>query len=354
MKPISQIDSNFKVPASVQREDLVYRNALEAPFSIHGIYWEDGKFRRLPESVAKAVSPSVLALHANTAGGRVRFRTDSSYVAIHAEMPRIGKMAHFALAGSAGFDLYADGRYIKTFVPPFGIENGFESIIELGDSKMREILIHFPLYSEVSSLLIGLQEQAQIEPPKDYRIKTPLVYYGSSITQGGCASRPGNAYENIISRQLDADHINLGFSGSARGEDPIVEYISGLSMSVFIMDYDYNAPDPEHLEKTHEKLFLAVRKKHPELPIVMMSRPVFYLNEDAKLRLAVIRRTYENALARGDRNVYLLEGPQLLELAGNEGTVDNVHPTDFGFASMAKVVGSLLNKLLCKKYGVYL
>ena len=151
-KDISQIDKNFKVPTKIDKKDIRFRDTLEAPFRICGIFWQDGKYRRMPEEVARAVSPNVLALHANTAGGRVRFRTDSGYIAIHAELPSIGKMPHFALTGSAGFDLYADGRYVKTFVPPFGITDGYESLMELGEPKMREITIHFPLYSDIRAL----------------------------------------------------------------------------------------------------------------------------------------------------------------------------------------------------------
>lgn len=337
-KDISQIDQNFKVPTKLDKKDIRFRDVLEAPFFVHGVFWQDGKYRRIPEAVAQAVSPNVLALHANTAGGRVRFRTDSVYIAIHAEMPSIGKMPHFALTGSAGFDLYADGRYVKTFVPPFGITDGYESLIDLGEPKMREITIHFPLYSDVSRLYIGLQAQARVEEPKPYRVKTPMVYYGSSITQGGCASRPGNAYENTVSRWLDADHINLGFSGSAKAEDPMIEYVSGLGMSAFILDYDHNAPTVEHLERTHEKMFLAVRQKHPQIPVLIMSRPKYSLDGEEKLRLTIIRKTYDNAIARGDENVYFLDGPELMALAEDEGTVDNAHPNDLGFASMARAV----------------
>ena len=351
MSDISAIDSNFKVETNIKQDDLRFYDPKQAPFQIYGVYYEDGKFRRLPEEVAKTVNSGVLRLHANTAGGRVRFQTDSPYVAIHTKMSGIGKMSHFPLTGSAGFDLYAKAedepeRYRGTFTPPFAIVDGYESVLHFESAKMREITVNMPLYSEVTELYIGLQEDAVVLPPRPYKIETPIVYYGSSITQGGCASRPGNAYQSAISRRLDADYVNLGFSGSARGEVEIAEYVAGLSMSAFVYDYDHNAPTPEHLQNTHERMFLAVREAHPDIPIVLMSRPRAYLNQEDQQRLAIITATYENAKNRGDQNVYLLTGPELMADAGYDGNVDGTHPTDLGFASMARALGDLLERIV--------
>ena len=185
-----------------------------------------------------------------------------------------------------------------------------------------------------------------VEAPTPYKWETPILFYGSSITQGGCSSRPGSAYANIVSRALDADIVNLGFSGNARAEVEMGEYIKNLPMSVFVYDYDHNAPTIAHLEQTHERMFRQVREAQPDLPIVLMSRPKYTLNEDDRTRLEIIRKTYENALARGDRNVYLIDGPTLMAIAGNEGTVDGSHPTDLGFFSMAQALIPVLKEIL--------
>lgn len=346
MLDITQIDKNFVVQTELGKEDIRFYGANEAPFSLHGVSYEDGCYRRLPFAVARSVSEKVGVLSTHCAGGRVRFRTNSPYIAISAKMPRIGKMPHFALTGSAGFDLYEGGRYVKTFVPPFKLTEGFESLIEVGAGEMREYTIHFPLYSAVSELYIGLSDKAAVLPPEPYAVEKPIVYYGSSITQGGCASRPGYAYTNILSRRLNAEHINLGFSGSARGEDAMAEYISGLSMSAFVYDYDHNAPTPEHLEATHERMFLRIRRENPTLPILILARPKYYLNVEDRRRLEIIRATCDRAKAAGDENVYMLDGPALMALAGDEGTVDNCHPNDLGFAAMAKAVGPILREIL--------
>lgn len=351
MHRIEEIDQNFKVPGNINRDGAVFYDALQSPFRIYGVFMENGRFRRLPEAVAKTVNEGVLRLHANTAGGRLRFRTDSPYVAISARMDNIGKMPHFALTGSAGFDVYIreDGqaqRYAGTLRPPFDVTCGFEDAVDFGSRKPREILIHFPLYSDVISLRVGLAEDAAVGEAAPYRIATPVVYYGSSITQGGCASRPGSAYPNIISRRLDCDHINLGFSGSARAEDEIAAYIRDLKMSLFVYDYDHNAPDAAHLARTHEKMFRTVREAHPTLPIILLSRPKVILSEAEQERLGIIETTCRNALQEGDAHVYFIPGPDLMADAGNEGSVDFCHPTDYGFASMARVLGDLMETIL--------
>ena len=124
----------------------------------------------------------------------------------------------------------------------------------------------------------------------------------------------------------------------------MIEYLASLPMSFFVYDYDYNAPSTPHYEQTHEKLFLAVRATHPDIPILMMSRPCDRLYQEAADRVAIMKRTYEHAVASGDTNVYMLTGPELFAICGNEGTVDGCHPTDFGFYSMAEAVGRLIEE----------
>lgn len=345
MLDISVIDPNFKVETKIQEEDIRFYDVLQPPFSVHGVFYQDGKFRRIPEAVAKTVNAGVLSRHANAAGGRIRFQTDSPYVAIHAKMDGITRMSHFAFTGSAGFDLYVKDRYQGTFVPPLDMQDGYESVIKFPAAEMREITINMPLYSNVCKLYIGLQEGAEICSPESYTYSGPIVYYGSSITQGGCASRPGNSYQNIITRRLDTDYVNLGFSGSARGEEEMADYIRRLDMSVFVYDYDFNAPSADHLQNTHEKMYLTVRQAHPDIPVVMLSRPKPYLTEEEICRQKIVKTTYQKAKDRGE-NVYFISGQDLMQYAGDGGTVDGVHPNDLGFASMARVLGDLLETIL--------
>ena len=341
MKNISDIDKNLKVETEIKKEGINFHDIKNAPFKIYGVFHDGEQYRRLPDEVAKSVNDGVHYGARYTAGGRVRFRTDSPYVAIH-YIGTMGKMPHFAFTDSCGFDMYLNDKFYGEYVPPLGNDKGYESIIEFPNRDMREITINFPTYSFVEELYIGLDENAVIEEPTPYRVEKPVVYYGSSITQGGCSSRPGTCYEPYITRRFDCDHINLGFSGNARGEDEIANYIANLDMSLFVYDYDHNAPTVEHLGETHERMFKIIREKNPTLPIIMMSRPRFYLYSHEEKRLEIIKKTYENAIANGDKNVYFIDGRDLCKICGNEGTVDGCHPTDLGFFSMAQTLGDLI------------
>ncbi len=348
MRNISQIDRNFVVQTTLNMDNIKFYDIQDEPFSLYGVCFENGAYRRLPENIAKAVSEGVYSLHLHTAGGRVKFITNSRFVAINAVMPGIGKMPHFALTGSAGFDMYTGKKeeYYASFVPPFNVSNGYESVIHFDNRAQREITINFPLYSCVSALYIGLEEGAVLKKSSGYKHKKPIAFYGSSITQGGCASRPGNAYESIVARKLQTDYWNLGFSGNAKAEDAIAQYISTLDLSVFVYDYDHNAPSLSHLKDTHQKMFLTIRKRNPQLPIVILSRPKRTLNDEEKQRMAIIKKTYTEAVAAGDKNTYFIDGPTLMKYAGNDGTVDSSHPNDLGFYSMAKVLVGQLKSLI--------
>lgn len=342
---ISQIDKNFAITNDVNKSDVQYYSVHSSPFRIYGVFYKDGKFKRIDEDVAKSTSAGVFSLNTNTAGGRIRFCTDSEYVAIKVRYGNVGKMPHFSLWGTAAFDLYADCEYVNTFKLAENTLPYSNAVIDFPDKKMRSITINMPSYAEVEEVVVGLSENAKISESTDYMIETPIVFYGSSITQGGCSSRPGCIYQNVISRALDANYINLGFSGNAKGESTIRDYIKSLKMSAFVLDYDHNAPTIEHLKATHEQFYLAVRSEHPTLPIIICSRPKYTLTNDEKNRRAVVETTYKNALKRGE-NVYFLDGKTLMAECKNEGTVDNCHPNDLGFNSMAKPLIEVLKKAL--------
>ena len=346
---MADIDSNFRTEADRAKDGLVFHSLPSAPFSLHGVFYEDGAFHRMPHAVARAISPRLEALHFHTAGGRVRFVTDSTTVAVRVAYGALGKMPHFALTGSIGLDLYADGAYHASFIPPFAITDTLEGKTVFRTKKRREITINLPLYSGVTALYVGLDEDAALEAPAPYRIDVPVVYYGSSITQGGCASRPGTSYESILSRRFDCDYINLGFSGNAKAEDAMIAHVASLPMSAFVLDYDHNAPNPAHLAATHSKMYRGVREAHPDIPILMLARPKVALTDEETERRRVVHKTYTDAREAGDTNVYFLDGKDLMALCGDEGTVDRCHPTDLGFFSMAHAIGEVFEKHFFKQ-----
>ncbi len=358
MKKIEEVDENFIIKTGLSREDIKVYNVCEEPFRVFGVIPPSDNndcFHRIPHEVAKEVSECVDFLNTNTAGGRVRFATDSEYIAIIAHIHNTSKSSKSSFTNNAGFDLYfEDGgvqKKIITFVPPYDDYEKYDGEINIKENKMREYTLYLPSYGGVKELYIALSDKATVKTCRDYIYKTPIMYYGSSITQGGCASRPGMIYQNIITRRLDSDYINLGFSGSALAEDAIANYIAKQKMSVFVYDYDYNAPDCEYLEKTHEKMYKIVREAQPDLPIICLSMPsgASYLGKkEADERKAIIKKTYDNAVASGDKNIYFIDGSDFAEElgAGDNMFIDFGHPNDLGFFSMANRIERELRKII--------
>lgn len=348
-------DRNLIIETKIGEEDAVFYDVRKPPFGVYGLYRyrEEPQFCRMPEAVASRVSDGVRKLASNTAGGRVRFSTDSRYVAIRAEMPYMCLMSHMPFGASAGFDLYIDDPetgsscFWKALRPDCSVKNGFESKVVFPDRKLRYITLNFPSYSDVKNLFVAVQSDAVLGEGMPYRHGLPIVYYGSSITQGACASRPGNAYQNIISRRTNTDFVNLGFSGNAKGEDAMIGYLAELPMSVFVCDFDHNL-GTEALRATHRKLYEAVRAKHPDLPYLMITRTDYVSSGYALMEgnRDVVYDTYRFARETGDRRVWYLDGNVIFRGAYEDCcTVDGTHPNDFGFVRMADVIGGVLEQM---------
>ncbi len=350
---IEDIDKNFKTETVDGFDNIVFMDVREAPFSVYGLYdYKNGDhFCRMPADVAAKTNEGVVYLAKNTAGGRVRFSTNANVIAIRCKMPGVTHFPHMPLCGTSGFDIYEHKNgvdtHVNTFAPPFDMKDGYATVRGVkGDGKMHSYTIHFPLYNDVTSLEIGIPAGSNLEAGAAYKDLKPIVYYGSSITQGGCASRPGNAYQNIISAKRNIDHINLGFSGSARAEDAMIDYLASLEMSMFVCDYDHNAPSPAHLAATHEKLYDAVRRAHPDLPILFVSKPDGLYRDDDMKRVNIIEATYRKAYAENPKRAGYINGHTLFGAEYHDAcTVDTCHPNDAGFVRMASVIGAEIDRL---------
>ena len=340
-------DENMIVKKGVHRPGIKYYEVSEPQFRVCGVIYENGSFVRMPKAVAETVSPGIAQDYVTNAGGRIRFVTDSPYVAVSAELTHIYQFPIMSIEATCGIDVYADGRFLGIVRP--NVDN---PVVHISESvNMREggehiVEVNLPLYVGVKDIVIGLDENAVLKPAPDYKYDKPAVFYGSSITNGACASRPGLSYPARISRMLDLNYINLGFGGLCKGEREMAEYIAGLDMSLFVLDYDYNAPTPAHLKETHERVYKAVREKHPDIPIIMISAPKFTMNADLLERKNIIKQTYDSAKAAGDRNVYIIYGDTFFEEIGDDFSVDNVHPTDLGFDCMVKAIYPVIKKAL--------
>lgn len=256
-------------------------------------------------------------------------------------------MNHMPLSGMSGVDFYIDRVFRGSLRPESNIQTEYEGGINK-EKKLSQVTINLPLYNGVTEVYIGVDEDAVVTAPEEYCIARPVVFYGSSITQGGCASRPGNAYTSILTRWTDADHINLGFSGSALGEPIMAKYIASLSMSAFVMDYDHNAPSVEHLKATHKPFFKIIREAQPTLPVIFITKPDYDSDPVGNaMRRDVINETYISAQAAGDRAVYFVDGQSLFGTRDRDAcTVDTCHPNDLGFMRMAEAVYPVLKKIL--------
>lgn len=362
MFDITQADKNLKINSSIEGKDLVFYDVRQADVDFYGLYEPRGEapFRRMPLDVAKTVSKSVYSLSQHTSGGRIRFKTDSKTIAIHVvQRKKTSYFAHMTFLGSSGFDLYRieNGKqvFVKAMLPPINREEGYSAVAELRGEGINEYILHFPLYDWVTELYLGLEPGAVLEKGTPYTASDkPVVFYGASITQGGCASRPGLNYCPVISRWLDADFTCLGFSGSCLAEPEMAQYLATLDASVFVLNYDGNAPDPAYLRKTYEPLFQTIRKAHPETPVILTSN--YYLGalitteEDQATcdeRRAIIKETYDRAIAAGDKKVWYVDSQGVFEaFGGNDCTVDGCHSNDLGFYLMAKSLEPSLRQAL--------
>ena len=357
----------FQLPALSETDYRVF-NVRCAPIRIHGLYHpeEEGVFRRMPQEVADKVSTKVSVLCQNPAGGRIRFRTDSSFVAIkvtYENRPYVSRVAAaLSVGGRFFFDLYADSRFVAPFFPPmqkavhdrvvssFDLTDGMEQRVVLGERKMRDILIHFPSHAYVKNVWIALDADAVLESPAPYRNELPIVFYGSSITQGSCAQRAGNSYENILSRRLNLDFCNLGFSSGCKAEEEMMRYLADLPMSAFVYDYDHNSKDADALRESHLRGLRIFREKNPDLPVLLLSRPNLCGGEEmTKRRIEVILDTLRYFTDRGDRNLYFVSGQDMLFRHDPEMmTADGTHPNDFGFFCMAEAIQPVLEQIFPK------
>lgn len=352
---IEKIDKNLVPNGDTKREDAVFYSLREEPFRLYGLYnaKEERPFRRMPLEFTSRVEKAegYTLMQSMTVGARARFKTDSPYMILRAETPSVTPYtAGGTLTAMKGFDLYfidekGEERYYASFRPPVQFEEGYEAILEMPEG-MHEFVLYFPMYNQLSDVWLGLKDTAKLSAGGRYKVEKPILFYGSSITQGCNATRAGNIYSSILGRWLDCDTINLGVSGGAKGQLPTAEYISGLSLSALVYDYDHNAPDLEFLEKTHMPFVDVIRAKQPTLPIVFVTMPDKRRPQLLERR-ALIRKNYETLKNAGDKNVYFIDGSVFFNgVEGDICTSDATHPNDFGFFRMAQVMEPILRGIL--------
>lgn len=341
----------------------------EQPFVITGLPWvyERNSYDRIPEDLMpKEATDLFKEIATECSGGIARIRTNSSRVYFEGKVRRVKEtLYHMSRVGRSGFDFHVkrpgeELRFIQTSVP---YDYGSTSVTcevavqrtglyderpqPEGKPATYELRIVLPIYNVVDEACIYVDEDAEILPPEPQTFDKTVLFYGSSITQGACASRPSNCYTNRLALNLDCPIINFGFSGHAMAEPELADLITKQKMDIFVMDYDHNAPKAEYLKETHQPFYEMVRKACPEVPIIFLTKPDYGISlDDNDVRRGIIRETYDNACKNGDKNVYFVDGKDYFDGIRNEATVDGCHPTDLGFDRMYRTLYPLLEALL--------
>jgi len=321
---------------------------------VYGLPWfseDQPTLRRLPLRLKDRFRPPVWDLAQDPCGGRIRFRTDSTTITIIAENPGFSNMHHMASVGENGFDLYVGRDYLNSTWPdPSGKIN---KEWRVGNKrKMRDITLYLPLYKAVKIHEIILDSEARLEPAMPYAVSKPIVYYGSSITQGGCASNAGGSCQAILERRLNADFVNLGFSGNGLGEPALAEAICELDPSCIVLDF-WGNPSADQYAAALPVFVDILRKKFPTLPILVTS-PFYFPAEEIggdvarqqSAKRVSAREFVEKRRKGGDRRIWFVDGLKMLNQEQTAGLVDGVHCNSLGFYFNALGLEPFLRKAL--------
>ena len=313
-------------------------------FEINGLAWfneNSPDLYRLPIRMKEKVRPPVWSLAQQTSGGRIRFRSDCTTLAIRLEYPDLSRMQNMHTFGQSGVDLYIDGHYVRTAIPNKSTDVEFYYFKNIA-KREREITLYLPLYKGVKVLQIGMNKGAEISPAQPFILDKPVVYYGTSITQGGCASRSGMSYQAILSRRLNLDFVNLGFSGNGKGDPELAEAMTEIDASCYVLDFGLNNGSAESLAKVYGPFLDILRRAKPEILIIAISPPyytqgfLFYTDDQRNSEMRdVIRNEVARRIAAGDKNILFVDGFELLGPDLVDGLVDGGHPNDLGFQAMA-------------------
>jgi hypothetical protein len=338
------------------RGDLLWYDVRD--LGVEGKGWTQTRapFDRLPAKAEGVVRAPVWGLSRHAAGLCVRFRTDATALQARWKLTSANlAMPHMPATGVSGLDLYvrdAKGTWRWLGVgQPTKQENKATLVQGLPEGK-REYLLYFPLYNGVSSVEVGIargKTLAKAAPRPEGRRK-PIVFYGTSITQGGCASRPGMVHTAILGRQLNYPVINLGFSGNGRMEPEVAKLLAELDAAAYVIDCLPNMDGVSVAERAGP-LVETLRQAHPKTPILLVEDRTFtnaFLlparQKHHAASRAALKKTFDR-LAANDRNLFYVPGKDLLGDDG-EATVDSSHPTDLGFVRQAAAFRPYLEKAL--------
>lgn len=351
-RSLQELDRNFDEPKI--EDDVTWHDARS--LLVEGQAWpaESQPFTRMPDRAHGVVREDVWILSRSASGICVRFSTDSPAISARYTLrfPDLA-MNHMPAVGVSGLDLYVrDGQRWKwAGVARPSTFPVVETLITQGLAKEeRDFLLYLPLYNGVESLHIGIATGSRISAPANYAVGKPILFYGTSVTQGGCAARPGMVYTSILGRHLNRTTINLGFSGNGRAEPEVATLLAELDPAIFVLDCVPNIPTAE-VTPNVSNLVDTLRRAHSSTPLVLVEN-LRYQNEhlvlsnreniDAKNRDV---HAIFDARRPSDPNLHLVPSHDLWG-DDTEATIDGIHATDVGFLRMAEKMEPLLRSLL--------
>ena len=325
-----------------------------ASFEVEGKGWAQtaGPWDRLPESAKPKVSAAVWQLSKQSAGICVRFVTDAAAVSVRWSLSSESlAMPHMPATGVSGLDLYARSasgawRFIGNARPNKQDGNLATLAFPEGARARRECLLYLPAYNGAKSVEIGAPPEARLEKPaaRPEGLRKAVVVYGTSIVQGGCASRPGMIWTAILGRMLDRPVINLGFSGSATMAPPVGEALAELDPAAYVIDCTWNMSDgPEVYRDRVTQLVRAIRKTRPLTPVIFVGqsqmRPEAHPTDLTRRQEAPVLSLQQE----GVPGLVLVPGTDLIGADG-EATVDGVHLNDLGMDRQARCLFPIVRK----------
>lgn len=328
-------------------------------FFVNGKYHNDKGLGRLPEKFKEKVRKEIWSISRQTSGMNIHFSTNSTLIFVKWKLGMNVVKPNMSRIGSGGVDLYCKKNGTWQFVNAIGPNPDGEtckSIISDMDTGFKEFMINFPLFDEVLDFEIGIHKTAEIKkylPTK----KKAIVFYGTSITQGSSASRPGMAYPSIVSRALNTPVYNLGFDGNGKFEIEFSDILSETNSKLFVIDCVTNS-HPELIRTKALPLILKLHQKNPTVPILLIetiTRENTYLDRKdsifddgyryIKAQNKMLSLVFDQAKQMGIQNIFYIKGEGLIGY-DHEGTIDGTHLNDIGSMRYAKEVQEIITKIL--------
>ncbi|OGV65367.1 MAG: hypothetical protein A2498_12655 [Lentisphaerae bacterium RIFOXYC12_FULL_60_16] len=360
-KSAHEHDKHLELKTPPRDPTLRWLSPTSPLLSVQGLYWfksNRGSFSRFPLSAKSSLRPPVWDLAQCPAGGCIAFRSDTTVLRVRVTNRDTSHMPHMPLSGSNGLSLYAGqpgalrpwGSAIPDMTNPWFEREFFNGI----KPAMRDYRIYLPLYHPLQALEIGISKRARLLKPTPPVIAKPVVFYGTSITQGGCASTAGSDFISIMGRLLNLNMINLGFSGNGQGDIEVARLMAGMNASLFALDYLSNV-NPEKLRETLDPFYKTLRNHHPKTPILLVSPVCFWQADfkpesirDQELKRDILISFYAQKRTAGDTAIHFADAFDMLHFAAGAAYVDGVHPTDAGFSLLAHRLAPVLQRILLR------